>query len=263
MKTAAVLVGINNYKFYPEDQLRGCVDDANNLWMWLVNKLGFDKGNVLILKDLAETAAGEKSSVQKMITGAGPGDRLLWSHSSHGTNNPDPTQRDGLQELLCCSDIKEKNDVWDLDTVISAKWIGEAIAKLHPQATLDIIIDACHAPEGSQLKALGRSYNRAKFLPRSEVIVPVVPKTLPTAQYVIPANICLWSACQPDQTSADAYIDNSWQGAFTAAFLRSAKGGGSRVDIIARARQWLAVNHYQQTPHLYGHSEMVQRGFGT
>jgi metacaspase-1 len=253
VKNAAVLAGINTYRNYPEDTLKGCVQDAQNLRTWLFNFLGFKDSAINLLLDSRETAAGEKAAVAAMIAAAGPGDRLVWSHSSHGTNNPDSTQRDGLQEILCCYDLREKGGDWDEDTGILARWIGQAVTKLHPKATLDIIIDACHAPEGSQLKALGRSYSRARFLPRSMVGVPVKPKTLAGMDraYRLPANVALWSACQPEQTSADAYIDGHFQGAFTAAFLKSCKPGRTRADMIATARKWLKDNRYAQTPHLY------------
>lgn len=251
----AILAGVNHY-LDPGDELRGCIPDAQNLWRLLNFQLDIPEREIVLLKD--RQAAAEKAIVKTLVESAGPGTHLIWSHSSHGTNNPDPAQKDGLQELLCCTDTREKNGLWDLDTVISAQWIGQTIALLHPEARLDIIIDACHAPEGSQLKALGRSYGRARFMPRSEVGVPVKPLASRVIQAGIPANVCLWSACAPWQTSADAYIDGAWQGAFTAAFLKAFKPGRSRSDIIFHARKWLAVHGYRQEPHLYGHGAMVQ-----
>jgi hypothetical protein len=69
---------------------------------------------------------------------------------------------------------------------------------------------------------------------------------------VVPPNVCLWSACESDQTSADAYIDGKWQGAFSAAWRKFFKLGRSRSDIIYYARKWLRDNRYDQVPHLYG-----------
>jgi hypothetical protein len=259
----AILTGINQYQHYPEDELRGCCADADNLWMLLVNNLDIPASDILIMKDKLASAKAEKAALLDMAKESGPGDHLVWSHSSHGTNNPDNGQRDGLEELLCSYDIKEKGGVWDLETVISAKFIGELCLKVHPQATLDIIIDACHAPEGDQLKAMGRSYNCARFLPRALVGRPVKPKSIAATNTAIPRNVALWAACQPEETSCDAYIDDSFQGAFTAAFLKSFKPGRSRQDIIYYAREWLKKNKYSQRSHLYGWPELVVRPFGT
>ena len=253
----AVLCGVNIYRDHPGDTLRGCLNDVANLRRLLVNELGFKQGEVLALADSKAIAATEKAAVLSRIVAMGPGDRLVWSHSSHGSNNPDPSQKDGLQELLCCYDIQEKDGLWDEDTVITARWIGEAIAKLHPQASMDIFLDCCNAPEGSQLKAMGRRYDCAKFLPRRLLGMPVKPTTNAAREAGLPKNVCLWSACEPAQTSADAFIDDQWQGAFSAALTKSFKKGRTRSDIIYYTRKWLKENGYRQTPHLYGSPGMT------
>jgi hypothetical protein len=74
---------------------------------------------------------------------------------------------------------------------------------------------------------------------------------------VIPENVALWSACESNQTSADAYIDKQWQGAFTAAFIASFMKGKNRADIVADARKYLRKNNYQQVPHLYCWQKMA------
>lgn len=258
----AVLSGINLYQHYPDESLRGCGTDMRNLRLFLVNEIGFQPKDIFMLQDSQAKAAAEKKAVLEAISRAKDGDHIFWGHSSHGSNNPDPSQKDGLQELLCCYDLQEKGGLWVEDTCITAKWIGEAIAELHPGVTMDIILDCCNAPEGSQLKSIGRRYDRARFLPRSIVGTPVKPLAMKIIQAGIPANVCLWSACEPHQTSADAYIDKRWQGAFCASFLRAYKAGRSRSDIIHYTRKWLKDNRYSQRPHLYCKPEMATRKLG-
>ena len=245
----AVISGINIYRYAPGDSLRGCVEDAQQFNLLAQNYLGIEPGRVALLLDSRATAERIKNAITLVVSGAKPGDRVLWTHSSHGTNNPDPTQADGLLELLCCYDTRMKDGLWNLETVISAKDIGEIIAKLHPEAAMDIILDCCYAPEGGQLKAFGRNYYRARFLPG-----PMTDRVLSDtrAKSKMPPNVCLWSACEPEQTSADTYIDGKWQGAFSAAFRKFFKLGRSRSDIIYYARKWLKDNRYEQVPHLYG-----------
>jgi metacaspase-1 len=247
----AVITGINLYRDSPENTLRGCVQDAQNFNLLAQNYLDFDPDGVILLLDSQATAVREKSAVHLVIARSRPGDHILWTHSSHGTNNPEPTQADGLEELLCCHDTRERDGIWDADTVISAKFIGEVIKKLHPEARMDIVLDCCHAPEGNQLRAMGMSYSRARFLHSSVNMVSrsVVIDPKPTK---MPPNVCLWSACESDQTSADAYIDGKWQGAFSASWFKFFKVGRSRSDIIYYARKWLKDNQYDQIPHLYG-----------
>lgn len=248
----AIISGINLYKDSPHSSLRGCVEDAQNFNLLAQNYLEFEPDGVVLLLDSQAVAAREKNAVQLAVSRAKAGDHILWTHSSHGTNEPDPSQVDGLMELLCCHDTREINGTWDPDTVISAKFIGEVIAKLHPEAHMDIILDCCYAPEGSQLKAMGMSYSKARFLPSPALnMTPrtVMPSVLKSK---MPPNVCLWSACGSDQTSADAYIDGKWQGAFSAAWRKFFKLGRSRSDIIFYGRSWLKNNNYEQTPHLYG-----------
>ncbi len=251
----ALVVGINHYIYYPEESLRGCFGDADNLLTLAKNKLSWPEPGLIVFKDTK--AADEQAAVLSMVSDSWGGNHFIWTHSSHGTNNPDAGQKDGLEELLCCADLQEQDGLW-VSGFISARWIGQLVHKVHPKDTLDIILDCCHAPAGGQLKALGRTYDRAKFLPRSEVGIPVSPMAGKLAQGGLPKNVALWSSCQPDQTSADAYIDNSWQGAFTAAFIMSFDPKRTRVDIIAAARRWLTDNRHQQTPHLYCRAGMAQ-----
>ena len=248
----AVISGINIYRDSPQDTLRGCVNDAQNFNLLAQNYLGFEPGGVALLLDSQATAERIKGHVFTAVQQSKPGDRILWTHISHGTNEPDVSQADGLLELLCAYDTREKGGRWDPETVISAKFIGEMVDLLHPEAHMDIILDCCYAPEGSQLKAMGLSYARTRFMPLKEVNMvgrSVVIDPKPTK---MPPNVCLWSACESDQTSADAYIDGKWQGAFSAAWRKFFKMGRSRSDQIYYARKWLSDNRYEQVPHLYG-----------
>lgn len=264
----AVLAGYNIYGRYPGDVLRGCDNDANNLRRLIETNLRFDQ--VMLLLDAKSSAEIEMAAVWKMVTSqTGPASHLVWGHTSHGSNNPDLSQRDGLQEILCCYDLKENKEtgLW-ISGFISAKWIGELSARVRPIDTLDIILDCCNAPEGDQLKAIGRSYNCARFLPRSLVGVPVKPKTVQAIRSTIPRNVALWSACEPQEASCDAYIDGSFQGAFTAAFLKAFSPNKSRANIMGKIgqpgtiRDWLYKNRFQQKPHLYCWPAMAQGRFG-
>lgn len=247
----AVISGINIYRDSPYDTLRGCVNDAQQFNLLAQNYLGFEPDGVTLLLDSQATAARIRNAVQLAVSRAKPGDHILWTHSSHGTNTADLTQADGMEELLCAFNTVGVGNGWDMDTVIPARFIGEMVDLLHPEAHMDIVIDACYAPEGSQLKAMGLSYSKARFMRRSMGTFTDKVITV-SARSKLPPNVCLWSACSPEETSADAWIDGKWQGAFSAAFRKFFKVGRSRSDIIYYARKWLSDNRYEQVPHLYG-----------
>ncbi len=66
-------------------------------------------------------------------------------------------------------------------------------------------------------------------------------------------NHVLWSGCRDDQTSADAYIDNDFHGAFTYHFCqaaRSSSDGLASNRIIRSLRQSLDSDGFNQVPQL-------------
>lgn len=257
----AIIWGVGSYKnFGQEDWLRGPANDIKHIRLFSHNERGYSNKDIIVFQDSKATEAAVKKAWLDMLLGqSGPPKKLFAYGSSHGTNNPDSSQKDGLQEMLCMYDIEEDNGIW-VAGFISAKWIGEAIRKMRPEDTLDLILDCCHAPEGSQLKGLGRSYNRARWLPRSEpVSAKVKPKTIKQVQHTIPKNVALWAPCEPDQTSADSYIDKQWQGAFTATLLdpECYRKGRTRQDIIYYTRIKIKEDGYKQVPHLYCWKELA------
>lgn len=230
MALRAVCVGINIYPGYPQDTLRGCVPDATHLAQLL------NCDHTLLVTPDQTTKAVIIANLQKLIQTAEPGDHLFYTHSSHG-----------IDEGLCCSNTAVgSNGEWDQDTYIAYPELVALTNALPDTVLVDILIDACHSPKG--LRGLGSSYGRAKYL---GLPLPDVPPKPPAVPALTRDNVCLWSACEPQQTSADAYIGDSWQGAFTAAFLTNYKPKRIRSDIIYYARNWLTANGYDQHPHLY------------
>jgi hypothetical protein len=68
-----------------------------------------------------------------------------------------------------------------------------------------------------------------------------------------PTNHVLFSGCRNNQTSADAYIGSTYNGAFTYYFckhLRDAQGGLSRSELLKRLRASLKYEGYDQVPQL-------------
>ena len=66
-------------------------------------------------------------------------------------------------------------------------------------------------------------------------------------------NHVLWSGSRSDQTSADAYIDGDYHGAFTYYFCKTVRSAPSRPasrQVIGRLRQTLRENGFGQVPQL-------------
>lgn len=230
----ACLTGINEYDYNPDqNRLRGCVNDANNLldrWRW--------KSEHISIFDSDATKQNILKAWKALRDKCHPGDVLRLTQSSHG-----------MEEGICCHNLGVKNGAWDPDGFISYHEIADFCKEIPQTILVEILIDACHCDR--QLRDLGRVYGKAKYM---QVLAGdfkasefQVQELKPTS---VPPNVIMWAACEPHQTSADAYIDDKPQGAFTAAFLKF-DDGRIRSDVIYYAREWLKKNGYEQRPHLY------------
>lgn len=237
MTIRACLTGINEYLYNPDqNRLRGCGNDARNLAARF-------KCKYTMLLDSKAIKANIFAAWRETRDKCQPGDRLRLTQSSHG-----------IPEGICCFDLNILNGDWNPAGYISYHEIAEFCAEIPESILTEILIDACHCED--QLKDLGRVYGKAKFM-RTENDMPLLTTPVKVAQpTLVKSNVIYWAACEPNQTSADAYIDNQPQGAFTAAFLKFEQGH-SRSDIIYYARDWLGKNGYGQRPHLYAGHELA------
>ena len=117
MARRALCVGINEFKSLPMSSwLSGCVNDANDISKTLKG-LGFTSRNITVLRDKDATRKKVMGALNDLVTGATPGDHLVFTFSSHGTQVPsapdDPDEKDGLDEAFACYDIKSAGDGWD------------------------------------------------------------------------------------------------------------------------------------------------------
>jgi len=259
MSNVALLVGVNKYQT-PGNDLRGCVHDVASMRV-LLSEHDFSVLHVRSLIDEQATKKRILGSLEQMVRNAKAGDHLVWHNSSHGSQVPtsDPHEPDFMTEVLCPYDFD-----WVSDRYISDDEVHDICAQLHPEATLDIFLDACHS--GDMLREVGDPMPR--FIPYlGEVKDTMKPFSLEKGQFW---NVALWSGCKSDQTSDDACINGVWQGAFTWAIMRamvalpfqSASPKSSRNVLIDVIKRELETAGYEQTPQLETSEEMrVKRVF--
>lgn len=234
MTIKASLDGINEYAYNSDaNRLRGCVNDAHNVLAHLVKRAKAEIEHTMLL-DQKATKQAIMANWRLMLSRCAPGDILVIGHSSHG-----------IEEGICCYNLGVKDGAWDPDGLISYHEIAEFTKEIPETIMCEILIDACHCER--RLKSLGRVYGKAKYMQAQGAITTPPRPIKPTT---VAPNVAMWAACEPLQTSADAYIDNQAQGAFTASFIKF-DDGRSRSDVIFFARRWLAEQGYEQIPHLY------------
>ena len=258
----ALCVGINNFQNYPSAALQGCVNDAKNMSKLLMEYLGFTTGDITMLTDAQATKANIMNNLKTMVADAKAGklSYIVFSLSSHGTQVPDTSgdEPDKADEAFCPYDLAQAGAQWDKNHIIIDDELYNLFTQLPPTVLLEVYLDTCHS--GTGLRAIDMLLDRKpRYLP---------PPSLEAFEQVEGRQArgmsrslmekgmthhILWAACRSNQTSADASIGGTWNGAFTYFFckeVRACNNKLSRKDILAKVRADLKAGKYSQVPQL-------------
>jgi len=259
----ALLVGINKY-YTSGNDLKGCVNDVENMKEFLLNHCGFSLMQIKTLTDKQATESNIIKSLKQMVEQAKQGDHLIFHFSGHGSQVPDngffsQEEADGLDEVLCPYDF-------DFGGIfIRDDKLRKIVDELNPEATLDVILDCCHSGTGLKDVGTGTSKYISNFgvVMEEEGLYPfpldwqaridaVLPENIGGILKVdVPSNVALWAGCKDHETSADTIINGIPQGAMTWAFTMSYPNKFiSRSELIEGIKTLLVENGYQQTPQL-------------
>jgi hypothetical protein len=273
----ALLIGINDYKAISD--LRGCLNDVKNIGSALEKYCGFAAGNIKTLTDANASTAKIKKGITDLLAGAIPGDVLFLHYSGHGSRVPDKNgdETDGWDEILCSWDLDWNNPVLD-------DWLRAAFETIPSGVNLTVVFDSCHsgtatrkivnpfikedieryvaspwelgiAESGGHVrgrtvskhaKATSRAGSRASNV--KEISMPDV----------------MISGCRDDQTSADAYIRGSYNGALSynlAQAIQAKRGKLSYRELHTNTLERVADGGYAQIPQLSGKKTNLDREF--
>ena len=264
MSRKALLVGINDYKGVSD--LRGCVNDVLDMHFSLRSLFNFQACEIRVLTDSRATKDNILYRLNWLVKGAKSGDFLVFHFSGHGSQIRDRDHdelEDQLDELICPYDMD-----WDGDFITDDKLNEIFKEKVPAGALLEVILDCCHS--GTGLREMG-------LAPPPELAPehPTLNRYLPP-----PADIflrfsgeednleprefrrgfkerakkhhILWAGCMASQTSADAYINGRYHGAFTYYFNKHLRQSPyvSRQELLQKVRSSLRHGGYSQTPQL-------------
>ena len=201
----ALIIGINYLN--TQNELYGCINDANHLKSYLTNKYNFTDNNLCLLTDTTIVKPTKQNILKKykdLLVNAKSGEKIFFTYSGHGSfqtdlNNDENDKRD---ELLITLDNEAISDD-ELKAIIDES--------LPDGVTLFIIFDCCHSGTLMDLK-----YN---YLCGNESAIEdlVINEKISETK----SNVFLISGCFDEETSADAFIDNKFQGALTWCFLKT------------------------------------------
>ena len=281
MAKRALLIGVNEYRIAGAN-LRGCVNDVANIQKVLTKYYKFPSAAIKKLVDAQATKKKIEAGIKALLKGSKAGDVLYLHYSGHGANtlDLDGDEADGRDEILCPTDL-------DWNDPLTDDWLRSTIDALLPdQVNLTIVMDCCHS--GSNTRAFlppdAPVINR--FLPNPYDLIEVesgrrirgtVKKARPTAKpkrkskgrgsldiAVADMPELLITGCRDYQTSADAFIEGSYNGALTYHLVKAIaahKGKLTYRDLHELAGKMIAESNYDQVPQLEGRDENLDRLF--
>lgn len=146
MVNKALLCGINNYKSQPD--LRGCVNDVNNMLRLLTQNFGFEATQIRTLTNEQVTKTAIQTEWQWLLQDAQSGDNLVFHFSGHGSFVPDDgdDETDHLDEITCLYDM----DFYDPATFLRDDEWNAMLQQVPEGVQFTIVMDNCHSGTGTR-----------------------------------------------------------------------------------------------------------------
>lgn len=215
----AVLCGLNYYGTNAE--LGGCINDVKNIQNLLIKQYDYKPENIIMLTDETSEKA-TYDNILKRLRELVKSDatHMYFHYSGHGSymNDNNGDDRDGKDECLCPLDYNNKGFIRD-------DIIKSIVKDLPKEKKLTMLIDACHSATMVDLKYEldCASVNQSATKDNEAYLYQNWSydfKLHENHQYNDDINVLTISGCRDSQTSADAWIQSKYQGAFTYHFMK-------------------------------------------
>lgn len=231
----ALLVGIN-YKG-TSSALNGCINDVNNIKKELI-KRGYEEKDIVVLTDETENKPTRNNILKEFLNLIiSDATYLFFHYSGHGSYvwDVDGDEDDGKDECLIPIDYLESGVIVDDE-------LKGILTCLSYDKHLFCLLDCCHSGTGMDLK-----YNLFQRYGSDRLSLMRSSKNTQTRGECI-----MISGCLDHQTSADAYIDSSFQGAMSSSFIKAVNKSEVKTyhELIDYMRKYLKSHRYQQIPTL-------------
>ena len=261
----ALCVGINDYPYEGND-LNGCVNDAKAWFEMLNQNFGFAASDIKTLFDTDATKKNIITELKNLLTGAGNGDVLVFTNSSHGSYVAETDgDEEKYDEILCPYDI-DSNEIRDDE-------LRELFQNLPNGVSLTVILDNCFS--GTATRALVSEIlpglrtpddRRVRFLSpalRGEKVLENPWKAKPKTRIKYPESKMkevLLSGCTDREYSYDAYFSGKYHGAMTYYALEAIRRSEYQLT-YAQLHQRIGylIEDYPQHPQLEGKTANKKR----
>ena len=259
MVKRALLCGIN-YK-NTNDQLYGCINDVNNMKIFLQSKLGYTNNIVTLTDDTSvkPTRSNILKGIDTLVRKLKSGDEAWVHFSGHGVLVRDYSGDEESGYDSCFAPIDYNRSGFISDDVIRSN-----LAQRVPRGVkLYVVLDACHSGTGCDLR---HKYDDSSQLTTNQnqttnpLTLTYVPSewSLRQTSYEFPKHprtagevYCI-SGCQDNQESGDTYIesDRMYGGVLTSTMLSLLKSNDLKTykwkDLLKDVCCSEKVNGYAQ-----------------
>ena len=234
----AIIIGINYIN--SDNPLNGCINDAENVRDYLIQRCNYSSENIRLLTDnpeneLQPTGKNIFSAIKDMIDKANNENcnELWFSYSGHGsfTKDINGDEKDKRDEYILPSDAYTKGYISD---DLLYKYF---IKKLPVECDITLLIDCCYSGSMFDLPYIYRNDKLELNTNRVDTMLP---------------NIVKISGSTDLQTSADLYIKEA-NGLLTFTFLKILNDSNyniSYINLINNMQQYIADNGHEQKPML-------------
>ena len=261
----ALLIGCNYYG--TPYQLSGCINDVLNVKAAYAQRLHVT--DFRVLTDAPGAARGDMptranilASLEWLIAGCQAGDVLLLHYSGHGTYVPDANgnERVGTDSCIVPLDYSQAGPIVD-------DQLRASLCDLLPLGvTLFAVFDSCYS--GTVLDLRYSYLDDSSGPTRAVAVSTATRRAVPNlaqwraahvaqenlAEPETAASIVMLSGCSDEQTSADAYINATYQGAMTWSLMHVLESvhlhGLPLAELLMRVRALLQTNGYAQIPQI-------------
>lgn len=234
-KRIALLFGINNYPGSAND-LNGCLNDIDDVEVKL--KAEFPDFIIRKFKDSQVTCENFYNQIKDTILTLVSNDHLYIHYSGHGTQVPSNSEPNGYNEALYLYNGVFLDDQF------------QSLVTIMPEdVRMTAKFDSCFS--GDMLRNLIK--NRFYAMPG----IPVRHKAIRKfGKKAVIKNCVVISGCSEEQTSADAFINGRFNGAFTYYDNRSYNADTIYTIEMINLHKYLPSAIYQQNPTIDGDSSL-------
>ena len=275
MAKRALLIGINVYQMAGAD-LRGCVNDVEDLSAALIDVHGFKKNDITVLTDGAATKKAMQAGVKALLRDSKKGDvaraplfrpriararrqrrRIRWPRR-------DPlSDRSRLgrsaQRRLASDDVRRRQGGGELHRHHGLLPFGNQHAR-RPSTRCPGQRAVSSQPVGPGSRRIEKASSEESDDPSSGARRGRPRKTKDIVKADLPE--VLITGCRDVQTSADAFINGRYNGALTFSLVEAIRKGGPGLtykELHDRASATLKTRKFDQVPQLEGRADRFNR----